>query len=93
MRAACAGHGALESASDGVGVGAEDDAAVEFGVDGEEVAREAFRIWVVSVVVGVGGDEGVHDGADTVIDAEAGFDPGVEAEEDCVLGKEADAFG
>ena len=92
MRAACAGYGALKGASDGVGVGAEGDTAVEFGVDGEEVAREAFRVRVVSVVR-VGKDDGVHDGADTVVDTEAGFDPGVEGEEHGVLGEEADAFG
>ena len=48
----------------------------------------------VELVVGVRvKQEGVDDGADAVVDAEAGFVVGVEGEEDGVCGEEGDAVG
>lgn len=66
------------------------DAAVEFGPDGEEPRRDSGLGGGGGVVVE---DEVLHDGADAVVDAEAGFVEGVEGEEDGVGGEEADAFG
>ena len=63
-------------------------------MDGEEVRDDAFgtgaAVW--RGAGGLGGEKDVlDDGADAVVDAEAGFVPGVKGEEDGVLGEELDA--
>lgn len=70
-----------------MGVGAEVDAAVKLGPDGEEPGCDGGLDGV-----GVVEDEGVHDGADAVVNAEAGFIEGVEGEKDGVGGEETDAL-
>lgn len=65
------------------------DAAVKLGPNGEEPGCDGGLGSIGVVVVE---DEGLHDGADAVVDAEPGFVEGVEGEEDGVGGEEADAL-
>lgn len=57
---------------------------MEFGPDGKVPADDGGLV--------LAEDEVAHDGADAVVDAEAGFVPGVEGEEDGVCGEEPDAL-
>lgn len=83
-----AGDGIFEGGADGVGVGAQVDAAMELSPDGKEPGCDGRFGGVV-----VGENESLHDRADAVVNAEAGFVEGVEGEEDGVGGEEADALG
>lgn len=97
--------GAFKGAADGAAVGALEGAAVDVGVDGEEVGGDVvggWEIWglvfglvpvLVFVFVFVRENDIPHDAADAVVDPEPGFVPGVEGEEDGVVGEGGDAFG
>ena len=61
---------------------------MELGVDGEDVGRDAFLLWGCWLRCE---DDVIDDGADAVVDSEAGLVPCVEGEEDGVVGKERDA--
>ena len=65
-------------------------------MDGEEVGCDAVTVFVAGgrrgVVDVVREYHVVDDRADAVVDAEAGFVPGVEGEEDCIGGVLGDAF-
>ena len=77
MDAAAAVDGALECATDGVGAGSQRDATVNFRMDGEEMADDAFLVVSISWT-GAAEHDVSHDGADPIVDTEASLDPSVE---------------
>lgn len=92
MGAAEAVDGTLKGPADGVNVGSECNAPIDLGVDSKEMANDAFAVLVVSCP-GVAEHDVSRNGANPIINAEAGLDPSVERQENRVLWELRYAFG